>query len=514
MNAEQQPVRTLELKASRRHRKVSTVDYWPEQSGLPIGEYVRLSKPKKKGAADRDLNQLFFERKSVRAKVGQDGAYVARTYTDPNHSGFKAEQDQFGKGLIRPAWNQLIEDLDARVIRGVACADIDRLTRQSGVLEKLCRRYEADPSLYWYCNDPRLDLRTPEGRNLARQKVIAYNEEVRSAQLRQLQRQEQYREEGIRVGRRGFGFTNEGCPLEAEAEVLRHCATLVEAGIPMKGYLEACQVTTANGKPLSVFSIKRVLRSPRMVGYRTEGRLNPETGEPLAADGIYRDGNGNPVIAHAGILELDQWLRVRDILEGGPRAGRPDLTTARQYLLTSIFRCQGCGYAMGGGWLKERNTYRYCCPGGHGRCGRNNINGPRADEYIKGLVEARLAEAPAAEAVDPPPFPKAGDIADLEAQGAQDLAAMNAGTLAPEVWAGLERARVIALGALRQEETQWHQDHPRPAGPTDATLLDHWRSGDLNRLRLVVGALFDHVMVKPGGGWSVDRLTVVPNRNA
>jgi site-specific DNA recombinase len=466
----------------------STVTYYPDLPDLylPIGAYVRLSLKK----LDAEVNRLALDRQDVSEAVKAHGCYVAAEYCDPDHSAYK-------KAVQRPALDALLEDLDSGKIKGVAVYDIDRLTRRHLLLEQLIDRFERNPGLYWYCVDPSVDLRTEEGRKAARRRVDAAYEEAAAAQRRQTRRHDQLRRLGLKTGRDGFGYRDDKIE-PAEAKVIRKAAQMVQDQVPLKAYLGSLpeDITSINGQRLTPDSMRRILLSPRIAGYRVDGR---------ADDGIARDVDGKPIDgAQPEILSPEVWLKVRAVYASKKGYGRADLAAARTYLLSGFLRCGKCGYGLGGG--PHRQSYRYYCPGsGNGRCGQCYINGPRTDAYVTELVDAKLAQAPTV-TPEAEPWPRAAEMASVESLKAADMDRWQAGSIDGETWQDLDRGHVLRLAALRQDRKDWLADHAVPAGPSGLTLMDRWKSDDIALRRAVIAALLPRIVITPKGPWGVDRI--------
>jgi DNA invertase Pin-like site-specific DNA recombinase len=491
------PDRIETLKPPGKYVKTSTVAYFPELPDLrPIGVYMRLSLKK----ATEDLNRLALARQDVSRRLPGD-VYIYREYTDPDHSAFK-------RGAPRPAYDRMLADLDAGIIKGLAVYDIDRLTRRHFVLESIIERYLENPGLYWFCLDPAVDLRTEAGRATARDRVNGAHQEALAAQRRQQARHDQLKAMGVQVAIKGYGYDDDGQLVLKEAAAIQKLAALVVQKADLKPYLTqltANGVMGPSGQPLTPSSVRRILMSARLVGYRVDGK---------ASDGIARDASGEPIEGtQEAILKPEQWEAVRRVYLGRAGAGRGDLASARDYLLSGLLRCGRCGYAMGGSAVKNRKAgYRYICPGGGGgrRCGRCNVNGPLTDEYLTAWVEARLAQAPSVAPVAPE-WPLQAEEDDVRAQQAQDLADYQDGIHEGATWQALDRSSVMRLAELRRARKVWAESQPAPVvGPT-AAMAEAWASGVLAVRRNVLMQLASVIIVTPGGPWAVDRLNIVGN---
>ena len=487
-------------KTGRARKHPSTVaTFTVRDEGQPVGEYGRLSDAK----SDADIQDAARERQSIRDAVEADGAYVLRSYSDPDHSGSKLLVE-------RPAYDQMIRDLDAGIISGIAVYDIDRLTRRHGILERLIERYELrdgkPDQYYWYCEDEDVDLRTEKGRKEAREQVNAAHKEARKTSKRVTRWHAQRRRNGALAGSRGFGYTTKasgepGQIVEAEAEAIRLLAADVEAGRSVSSTLDSLNaqgIRPDRAKAFTYDAVRKILTSPRTAGLRVD-MTDPE--------GIARDQHGNPIEGvQEAILPLDQWLRIRVIYKTRERG-----TDRRKYLASGTLRCQGCNAPIGGGWMKDKNRHRYVCPPNVARkqCGKVSIHGPKTDDYLALLVEEQLSrKAPAVAAVKP--WPREDELGAVQEARAAATERKNAGTLDVVLWMNQDLTYQEAISVLSAERRAWFKDQgPMVIEASADTLRERWSSGDVNQQRSVLRELFVAILVSPGGEWSPDRFTPV-----
>ncbi|MEV0849472.1 recombinase family protein [Streptomyces sp. NPDC049954] len=89
-----------------------------------------------------------------------------RMYVDNDLSAYKGR-------VVRPDFRELVDDLEAKIISGVAAYNIDRVTRQPRELEKLIDIYEdARRPMVFATTAGDYDLSTPDGRFNARLYVM------------------------------------------------------------------------------------------------------------------------------------------------------------------------------------------------------------------------------------------------------------------------------------------------------------------------------------------------------
>jgi DNA invertase Pin-like site-specific DNA recombinase len=471
----------------------------PSLSLLPIGLIKRLSQAKTNAALQVDA----LARMDVTEAAEASGpVYVHKVYEDPNSSGSK-------KNVERPAYEQGLRDLRAGVIKGLAVLDIDRLTRRHYVLEQLIDFYEDNPDTFWYCDDETCDLRTSQGRAVARHKVneaSAYADQV-SVKVTRLHAQK--RRTGAIVGSRGYGYTTTGELMPGEPEVIHLLADAVDAGVNMSDFLEALAldgVVGSKGVPFTHRGVKAILTSPRIVGYRVD------SSKP---DQIARDTNGEPIKGEQpAILELAQWERIGLAYKANSVDTRP-----RKWIGSEVLYCGTCNSGMNGGWITPLNRHRYVCANKDRKgCDyRANLHGPMTDDYIKELVELELAKDTPAVA-KPEPWPGLAELKALEARRTAKKAEHEADALDLMAWLDIDDNLAKLIAKANQAQRVWHQLHPMPTEQPRHELLEVWKAAveadDIPAMRRVVKAVLKRIIAAPGKAWSTDRLTVIPQAQA
>lgn len=150
---------------------------------MRVGVYLRIS-------LDDERTGLGIERQrhDSAALCKRLGWEVAKVYADENLSAYKRSVD-------RPAWEELLADLEAGDIHGVACYDVDRIARQPKQLERLIDLYESNRRLVFATVAGEIDLSNADGRFLARLLVNVANKSsadtARRVARAQLQRAQQ-----------------------------------------------------------------------------------------------------------------------------------------------------------------------------------------------------------------------------------------------------------------------------------------------------------------------------------
>jgi site-specific DNA recombinase len=188
---------------------------------MRVGVYLRIS-------LDDERTGLGIERQrhDSAALCQRLGWEVAKVYADENLSAYKRSVD-------RPAWEELLADLEAGAIQGVACYDVDRIARQPRQLERLIDLYESKRRLVFATVAGEIDLSTADGRFLARLLVNVANKSsadtARRVARAQLQRAQQGKVAG--GGARPYGYERDGVStVPEEAAVIRSAADRVLLG--------------------------------------------------------------------------------------------------------------------------------------------------------------------------------------------------------------------------------------------------------------------------------------------
>jgi hypothetical protein len=139
------------------------------------------------------------------------------------------------------------------------------------------------------------------------------------------------------------------------------------------------------------------------------------------------------------------------------------------------------------------------------------------DDYLVELVELELAKDTPAVA-KPEPWPGLAEYQALEARRTAKKAEHEAGALDLMAWLDIDDNLAKLIAKANQAQRVWHQLHPMPTEQPRHELLDVWKAAveadDIPAMRRVVRAVIKRIVVTPGGPWSTDRLTVIPQAQA
>jgi site-specific DNA recombinase len=309
---------------------------------MRAGIYGRLSVVRNGEDGRRDIEppikrQLGDCHRWVRDQAGE----VVRTYDDPGISGYT--------GALRPDFERLLQDLNARVIDTVVCWKLDRLARNHRDFQRLWEACEATGARLVSLSEM-FDSSTPAGESVIRTLVGMARMESANISLRVTRALEAVRASGRphTGGARHYGYTHAGELVHAEAGHLRWAARRLLAGQSVRAVTEGLARRGAHGtkgSPLTRRDVKRLLCSPRVAG-------KVEHQGEVVGDGTWKPILGEPT-----------WNRVRALLLNPTRAsqvGRPP-----KYLLVGFLRCgiEGCGAKLVSRPLKGRPSYICIQPG-------------------------------------------------------------------------------------------------------------------------------------------------------
>ena len=168
-----------------------------------------------------------------RALAGHRGWDVARVYTDNDVSAFDRRE-------IRPAWQQLLDDLRAGRLDALIVYDMDRIARRTRDLDDLLEVYERRPSVGFGAVTGELDLASSGGRMVARMLVSVATKASEDTGRRVARKHLELAQKGLPAGgRRAFGYAGDFTTVvEPEAEAIREAARRVLAGEPLTSIID------------------------------------------------------------------------------------------------------------------------------------------------------------------------------------------------------------------------------------------------------------------------------------
>ncbi len=463
---------------------------------MPVAVYARISK-------DDDERALGVGRQTAdcQAIAAVRRWEVAEAYVDNDVSAFKTQ-------VRRPAFERMLQQLQLGALDGVVVYDLDRLARQPADLERLLVIFDSRPGLRFATVQGDLDLMSSDGRTMARVLIAFANKSSMDTSRRNARKHLELAQAGEPVGgTRPFGWRQDKRSLEpVEAAALQAAAADVIHGAALHSVTarwNAQGLTTPRGNPWEKSTLKRVLLSPRLAGWRVHRGV-------VAVDPV-----GAPVRgAWAPILEHTTWEALGAVLRDPKRTGDPrNHAGARRYLLSGIVTCGLCSTPMYGGWAKKYDRHNYICPlptSSRSGCGKVAITGPPVDALISTLVLNRLSE----ESIATPQRRWDGEteLKDLHGRRAQVMAAFAEGTLRAEAAFPAAETLSTRIDQLMTERAQ-HRRAEFRSTVAPADVVTSWRDWPLEQRREQIRDLLSAVLVRParakGAPFTPDRLSAV-----
>jgi site-specific DNA recombinase len=432
------------------------------------------------------------QEEDCRALCERLGWPVLQVYRDNDVSAYS--------GKPRPAWRQLLSDIDAGLVDAVACWHVDRLTRSPRELEEVIDLHDKR-GIALATVTGELDLSTPTGRMLARMLGAAARHEAEH-------KAERHRRAGLqkaragkphRAGnRRGYGYQPDCVtPIPAEAAIIAEAAARALAGESVRSIaadLNQRAVPTVTGAAWSPLALRQILISGRISGRR-------EYHGDIACDQSW-----------PAVITPDQSDQLRILL-----ARRPGTrASSRRYLLSGILTCGRCGQGLYARAEPGRPA-RYLCikePGRNG-CGTIHITAHLADDEVRDRILTAL---------DTPQF----IAALITAAGGPDDADDTAAQLRAIETRRDELAATWAAGDITRKEWLTARDHlnhtasqltSRLARTTHGralaqfatmtgTVWDRWDTLTTGARRALIQSVAAAIPVHPAtpGRWNPDRI--------
>ncbi len=235
-------------------------------------------------------------------------------------------------GKRRPAWNRVLERIEAKEIDVVVAWHFDRMTRTMADLEDLIN-LSVDNGVGISTVTGDIDLNTDTGRMIARILAAVARGEVERKSERQRSANRQRASAGVPwpSGFRAFGYELNGVVIDVEAAAIREAASDALAGESMKEIARRWDaaghrsVHAKAGNPgWTGRGIRSMLVSPRYAGIATY------KGEAIGV------GNWVP------ILSEDTHLSLRAKLRDSTRRTRNGGGRSPEHLLSGIATCARC----------------------------------------------------------------------------------------------------------------------------------------------------------------------------
>ena len=397
----------------------------------------------------------------------------------------------------RPAYDDMLARARAGEFGVIVAYSNSRLTRRLRELEDLITLYDQHGIRIETVVSGNDDLSTADGRMVARIKASVDAGEVERTAERVARKHLENAREGKPVsGTRPFGWQPGGRELNPrESALIREAATDIIAGLGTYGIARRWNdagVTTSTGRPWQGHTLARMMKSPRLAGWRIhQGKV------AVGRDGQPVRGQWEPVLDQATYDAVVIALSPEETRSRVPRKN------ARHYLLTGTVRCGVCGALMYGNASKYPT---YTCSGkGHVVAASvGPVDSIVTDAALRWLADKDV-ETPE------PEFEGAARLAEVES----DIARLMASFTARELSAEVVFPAVSKLEAERDQlRTQKRRIEASAARP-DLTRVDRaaWESMNVDARRGVVELIWDAVLIRPattkGNRFDPDRIEFV-----
>lgn len=338
-----------------------------ETPALRAGIYCRISL-----AAIDDSTKTDDQERICRELCARLGWEVATSCGHPLKDGVYTDNSRsaWQRNRKRPAWDQMLADVEAGRINAIAVYHGDRLVRRPQDLGKLLDLAETKG----------IKLASPSGtEDLDRDKMVlwikaafAEAESDRTSERRKSQYERWRREGRVRAGGRGgrpFGFETDcvthipgekAVIIEAAARILAgESAGAIARDISARGW------RTPAGNPFTHSTLRKMLARPRLAGLMPDG-ISSAAWDP--------------------ILPREEWESLVAVLDA-KAAAFGYASNARKYLLSGIATCGVCGAT-----LRTRAAYHRPGATGYACVAPGCKKVFRSVVLLDGYVSARVVE--------------------------------------------------------------------------------------------------------------------------
>jgi DNA invertase Pin-like site-specific DNA recombinase len=361
------------------------------------------------------------QKEDITRKAEQLGVDLAEWYPENDTTAFKKRRIHLPDGrsvwrVYRPEFRRMLRDYEDGKIDGIIFYDIDRLARQPRDLEDLIDLVEHYKRPVETVTG-NIDLRTSNGRAMARVLVAMANKSSEDTARRVARARLQIAQEGKATRFRGlhrrFGYTREGKVVAEEKAVIREAMRKFMAGETWSGvvrYFVESGVSTTSGGRWLISTVQQILLSPSVAGIAVyNGSLREAnqkgTKKNFRADpeGIaLKDAAGRYIIAgREPILTVDEWKALVAEQDARKKGYTFSARGTRKYLLTGLLRC---GRIREDGTVCNRSLIGvpqkygsgkivlvYRCPQKvQGGCGGTQRNMEKLDALIEDLLFAQI----------------------------------------------------------------------------------------------------------------------------
>jgi DNA invertase Pin-like site-specific DNA recombinase len=277
-------------------------------------------------------------------------------------------------GRRRPGFEAMLTAMKAGEFGALICWHTDRLYRSMKDLERLIDVAEDKGVQLRTVQGGDIDLATSAGRMIARILGSVARQESEHKGERHRRANQQKREAGAwrATGRRKFGYTNSGEPLDREATAFRDAAGAVLGGRSLRSVANewnAQGLLTTGGKPWSNLQLRRALKRPLYAG----------------------------LVEHNGhIVGCGQWAALIDetthhglvAMLSDPERGRGG-NFETKHMGSGVYLCGKCGGKLYAAFPHGPGKLHYTCRDGRNHLGRS---GALLDAYVEAIVLAWFSQ--------------------------------------------------------------------------------------------------------------------------
>jgi DNA invertase Pin-like site-specific DNA recombinase len=415
-----------------------------------------------------------------RKEAERRGWPVADLYVDDDKSAWS--------GKVRPEYQRMVADIEARKIDAVLFWHPDRLTRIPIEMERfvdVCRRFDVE--IAWLGGE--LAPRDSDGLLLLRIVSAVASDSSAKTSKRIKRKNEERAAQGLPTGggTRPFGYRPDRVTVDpVEAALVREAVERVLAGDSVRaiaGDWNARGIPTAAGKRWTVETMRRMLYSARLSAQREH------LGE-IVAPGKWE-----------AIITPEETARLRAILDERTRTRtRP----VRRYLLSGLLRCALCDAPLVSRPQSGGERRYVCAKGpGHSGCGRMAINADGIEAFLSEAVLTQLDAPAVAAALAAAQSADAATAAEHDAlrqdrEQLDELAKAYGDRLVtfPE-WLAARAPIEARIDAAQRKLSRMSRSAAIDpyVGKSDA-LRAIWQTLPLNRQRSVVSAVLDRAVIR------------------
>ena len=349
-----------------------------------------------------------------------------------------------------------------------------------------------------------IDLTTDAAISAARSLVNQRNQESRNTSRRVIDGQRHAAMKGGNHGgrMRPFGWRKDRIHLnKREAAHIRRELPRILAGVSsltLAREWNARGIPTVTGVPWRTGTIRNMFLRARICGLMTY------------QDEVLADADGNNVRGQwEAILNEDEYNAVVAVWGPSEKAIKSRLGAKGRgyrtiYLLSPFVRCGKCSARMIGSRRRNRRGELeefYRCPAkGAGGCGSVTRLAAPINEYIKALVIGEQQKIEFRKLEDLPPWPKAQELADLQARIEESQRQYEKGKVsARRHFSSLARMEADEAELLR--EKRQHEGRQQARRQTVANLAEKWDEPDftLEQKQAAIAQTLEAVIIKPAG---------------